>query len=113
MNKMNHREASLEFVRAFCGGDVDALAPLLADDLRFTGPFYQFGSAEEYLAILRDGSLEPNGYRLISVTENEDSVSVYYDYEKSDGTITIAQLFKFRCEKICEILVVFDGRGFV
>ena len=109
---MNNRETTLEFVRAFCAGDVAALALLLAEDLRFSGPFYQFSSAEEYLKVLRDGQVEPSGYKLISVTEGDDSVSVYYDYEKSDGTITIAQLCIFREGRISEILVVFDGRGF-
>ena len=112
MTDMNNREAALQFVRSFCAGDVDALAPLLAEDLRFRGPLYQFRSAETYLNVLKSGPLEPSGHRLISVTENEDSVSVYYDYEKSDATITIAQLFIFRDRRISEILLVFDGRGF-
>ncbi len=112
MTNMNNREAALEFVRSFCAGDVDALAPLLTEDLRFSGPFYQFSSAGEYLDVLKSGPLEPSGYRLISVTDSGDSVSVYYDYEQRDATITIAQLFTFRDQKISEILLVFDGRGF-
>ena len=111
MSIMNNREAALDFVKAFCAAEVDALAPLLADSLRFSGPFYQFNSAEAYLDVLRDGPLEPSSYRLISVTDGEDRVSVYYDYEKSDATTTIAQLFTFRDQKIIEILLVFDGRG--
>ena len=51
-------------------------------------------------------------YRLLSVTESGDSVSIYWDYQKSIGAITIAQLFKFKNQKISEILLVFDGRGF-
>ena len=53
MSKMNNREASIEFVRAFYTGDVAALAPLLAEDLRFSGPFYKFGSAEACMQVLR------------------------------------------------------------
>ena len=35
---MSHRNLALQFIQHFCTGNVDALAPLLADDLRFTGP---------------------------------------------------------------------------
>lgn len=112
MTTMNNREIALEFVTAFCAGDVDALTPLLTDNLQFRGPFFKFGSAEAYLDVLKSGTLEPSECRLISVTEGGDRVSVYYDYQKSDATITIAQLFTFRDQKISEILLVFDGRGF-
>ena len=109
---MNNRDVAIEFVKCFCAGDVGALAPLLTPDLKLKGPFYQFGSADAYLDSLRNDPLEKCGYRVISVTEDADSVSIYYDYEKSDRTITIAQLFKFSNQKIQEILLVFDGRGF-
>jgi hypothetical protein len=108
---MNNREAALQFVKSFCAGDVDGLAPMLADDLRFSGPFFQFASADAYLNNLRDDPPEKCGYRVLSVTEGADSVSIYYDYEKVDGAITIAQLFKFADDRISEILLVFDGRG--
>jgi len=109
---MNNRDVAVEFVKCFCAGDVDALVPLLTPELKFKGPFYEFGSADAYLDSLRNDPPEQCGYRVISVTEDADSVSIYYDYEKSDRTITIAQLFKFTNQKIREILLVFDGRGF-
>ena len=77
---MNNRKIALEFIRSFCSGDVGSLVPLLAGGLRFSGPFYQFNSAEGYLEALRDGPLETCGYRLLSVTESGDNVSVFYDY---------------------------------
>jgi hypothetical protein len=109
---MNNCDVAIEFVKCFCAGDVDALAPLLTPDVRFKGPFYEFGSADAYLDSLKNGPLEKCGYRVLSITESKDSVSIYYDYEKSDRTITIAQLFKFSNQKVQEILLVFDGRGF-
>ena len=111
-HKMNNRDMAMEFVKCFCAGDADALVPLLSADLRFHGPFYNFGSADAYLASLKNDPLEQCGYRVLSITESEDSVSIYYDYEKSDRAITIAQLFKFKNQTISEILLVFDGRGF-
>ncbi len=109
---MTNRDVAIEFVKCFCAGDVGALAPLLTPDLKLRGPFFKFDSADAYLDSLTN-DLEKCGYRLLSITEGEDSVSIYYDYEKSDRIITIAQLFKFKEHKISEILLVFDGRGFV
>ena len=109
---MNNREVAMEFLRCFCAGDVSGLVSLLAADLRFIGPFHQFSSSNAYLDCLKNDPPEKCGYRVLSVTESGDSVSVYYDYEKSDRAITIAQLFKFKNQKISEILLVFDGRGF-
>jgi len=40
----------------------------------------------------------------LNITEGSDSVSIYYDYVKSDSVITIAQLCKIKDEKIIEIL---------
>ena len=51
-------------------------------------------------------------FRVVSVTEGGDSVSVYYEYVKTAGTLMIAQLFRYRDNLISEILLVFDGRGF-
>jgi hypothetical protein len=110
---MNNRDVAMEFLRCFCAGDINGLVPLLAEDLQFKGPFYQFSSSDAYLDSLKNDPPEKCGYRVFSVMESGDSVSIYYDYEKSDGSITIAQLFTFKNQKIREILLVFDGRGFV
>ncbi len=112
LNKMNNREVAMEFLMCFCAADVDGLGSLLAGDLQFNGPLYQFSSRDAYLDSLKNDPLEQCGYQVLSVTENEDSVSIYYNYEKSDGIITIAQLFKFKNQKIRELFLVFDTRGF-
>ena len=109
---MNNRELAIEFVRCFCAGDVSGLASILAEDLQFRGPFHHFGSNQAYLDSLEAEPPEKCGYRVLSITENGDSVSVYYDYEKSDRTITVAQLFTIADQRIGQILLVFDGRGF-
>jgi len=109
---MANRELAMEFLRCFCAGDVNGLAALLADDLQFKGPFHEFKSSEAYVDTLKTDPPGKCGCLVLSVTENGDNVSVYYDYVKSDRTITIAQLFKFKNRKISEILLVFDGRGF-
>lgn len=110
---MNNREIAMEFLRRFCAGDVDGLDSLLATALQFNGPFHQFHSSEAYLVSLKNNPPKKCSYRVLSVTECSDSVSIFYNYEKSDRTITIAQLFRFENQKISEILLVFDGRGFI
>jgi len=102
----------MEFLKSFCAGDVNSLAPLLAEDLQFKGPFYQFNSRDAYLESLKKDPPGKCDFRVLSVTESKDNVSIYYEYEKMDGPITIAQLFRFKKRKIHEILLVFDGRGF-
>ena len=109
---MNNRDVALEFVKCFCSGDVKALVPLLAADLQLIGPLYQFNSADAYVDSLENDPPEQCGYRVLSITENEDSVSIYYDYERNEREITIAQLFKFKNQQIIEMRLVFDGRGF-
>lgn len=48
---------------------------------------------------------------MLSITESEHSVAVFYEYQKPDRAMQIAQLFKIKDEKIYEVLLVFDGRG--
>ena len=108
---MKNREVALEFVRCFCAADVDGLASLLAEDLEFHGPFSQFSSRDAYLESLKSDPLEKSGYGVLIVTESQERVSIFWQYEKRDGAMTIAQLFRFQNEKISEILLVFDGRG--
>ncbi len=109
---MNNRESAIEFVKRFCTGDVEGLAPLLADELKLKGPLFQFRSSSAYLDSLRKDPPVKGGYRLLSVTDSDDGVSIFYEYGKSEGAITIAQLFRFNDQKISEILLVFDGREF-
>ena len=109
---MNKQEMALEYIKCFCTGDIGGIEPLLAADLKFRGPFYSSDSAEEYIASLRNDPPERCGYKVLSMTESDDSLAVFYDYEKPQGVIQIAQLFKFENQHITEMLLVFDGKGF-
>ena len=107
---MSNRERALEFVKRFAAGDVAGLEPLLSEDLRLAGPFLQVDSRTAYLEVLRHDPPEPCGVRFLSVTESGDAVAVFYEYEKRDGTLTIAQLFRFYDQRIAETRLVFDGQ---
>ena len=96
---MNRREVSLEFLRAFCAGDIESLNPLLTDDFRFEGPFHRSDSRSEYLRTLQE---DP--------PEDGDDVCLFYEYSKPQGSVRIAQWNRFRGDKIAQMILVFDGR---
>jgi hypothetical protein len=107
---LSNRELALEFIRRFCAGDVEGLAPLLGEDLDVQGPGGRFRSRAEYLDALEKDPPEKAGFQIISVTESEGGVAVCWDYQKRGGTLTIAQLFRFRDGAISESVLVFDRR---
>ena len=107
---MTNREIALEYIRHFCAGDIEGLKPLLARNLKFSGTFHSFDSADEYLRSLKSDPPIKCQYRILSITENTDSVALFYEYEKPNGVMQIAQLFKMSKLQIDEILLVFDGR---
>lgn len=111
--RMTNQDVAMEYIRCFCAGDIDGLEPLLATELSFTGTnhTYAYASASEYLNSLRNDPPEECGYEVLSVTENEGFVAVFYEYQKPKQVMQIAQLFKIKDHKIYEVLLVFDGRG--
>ncbi len=108
---MRNRDIALAFLERFCAGRIDALGRLLADALQFIGPLYQFTSSAAYLESLRSNPPTPCNYRVVSITESKDSVSVFYHYEKPEGALAIAKLFQLRDHHITEMLLVFDTKG--
>jgi ketosteroid isomerase-like protein len=105
---MTARQLALRFIRTFAAGDVDALAPLLSEDLEVTGPYLHTTSRAQYLSALRKDPPQSCSIRILTVTDKADSVSVSYDYVKPDRTLTIAQRFTIRDKRICEMRVLFD-----
>ncbi len=112
MKMMTNREIAMAYLRCFCAGDISGLTPLLASDLHFKGTLHQYGSSEEYLKSLKNDPPEKCGHHVLNITEGDDSVAVFYEYEKPDKVITIAQLFKIKNHRINEVLLVFDSSGF-
>ncbi len=110
---MNNRELALQFIKLFCEGDIDGLSSLLAEDLRVTGPLLQVTSRAQYVGALRNDPPGLSSYKLLSLTDDADHVSVFYEYRKQDATtVAIAQLFGFRNGKIKDMLLVFDRSAF-
>ncbi|MCU7812171.1 MAG: nuclear transport factor 2 family protein [Candidatus Thiodiazotropha sp. (ex Notomyrtea botanica)] len=108
---ITNREIALEYLRWFCAGDIDRLGQLLTTDLILNGPFHHFFSAEDYLQSLRNTPPEPSNYNLLSITDSDDEVVLFYDYLKPHQRVRIAQCFRFRQQQISEILLIFDTKG--
>lgn len=61
------QEVALAFIERFAAAEVEALAPLLAEDLEFRGPLLEADSSVDYLDALRRDPLEPSGFRVSEV----------------------------------------------
>ena len=110
---MTNREMAMKFIDCFCSVEIEELSKLLAPDLVFTGTFFNYNSAAEYLAALRSDPPEIAAGEIMDISENADSVAVFWQYKKASGEHKMAQLFTFRKQKINKILLIFDGRPFI
>lgn len=110
---MSNRDIAVEYVHQFCNANIDGVEANLASNFQLRGPLFEFDSRNAYIASLRENPPEPAAYEILDVSESENTVSVYYSYEKSTGSIIIAQLFRFNGGKICETLLVFDSVGVI
>ncbi len=108
---MNNREIAIEYIKCFCAGETQGIESLFASDLNFVGTFNTYHSASEYLDSLRNDPPEKCKFNILSITEDENSVAIFYEYIKPDRTMQIAQLFRIKNNLIKDILLVFDGRG--
>lgn len=107
---MTKRDIALVYLSCFCAGDIEGLVPLLAEDLCFRGTLHTFQSATDYLDSLRDNPPVVCDFTVVSITENRDSVAMFYELTKPNHPLSVAQLFRFREDKICEVLLIFDSR---
>ncbi len=105
---MTNRERAMEFVASFCAGDVGAIEQLLAEDLVFRGPLVQSDTREEYIKTLRADPPVVVSYTVLSITDNDSEVVVFYEYKKPEEVLTIAQLFQFtEQQRIKKSILVF------
>ncbi len=107
----SNRDTVMAFLECFCGGNIEGLAFLLDEGLQVRGPLKRFSSRAQYLDSLRAEPPEVSDYDVLSVTEGNDSVAVFYNYGKSSGTLTVAQFFRFNNHLITEMRLVFDTDG--
>ena len=63
MNPLELAEKYMDCV--FKTGDLEALRKIFSDDLKFSGPFYNFDSADDYVNALRNNPPENFKYKII------------------------------------------------
>ena len=97
----------------YSGDDAELLSPILAEDLWFEGPLFQFRSAEDYLASLKDDPRDGFRYEVLHASEDGASACLVYRFMKPGIDTIMAQLFETDGEKITRILLVFDTGPFV
>ena len=96
----------------FTGKNMEDLRPLLANGCKFRGPFYQFDTAEDYINALKEDPPQDFKYEILQSYENESSVCLVYQFSKPGVSTPMAQVFDFREDKICKILLIFDTEAF-
>ena len=98
----------MDYLTAFCSNDVSGVEATLGPEFELVGPLFTFESKQDYLSSLANSPAERARFDLIDVLESKSTVSVFYDYRKPSGTVTVAQLFWLRDSKIVKTLLVFD-----
>lgn len=101
---------AIEFLHNFCRNDLESLSHLLTEDFKLTGPCYQCHSRRTYLSHLEQDPPPKSHFNILKIFEDDEAVCLFYEYFKPQGSIIIAQLYKFRDNRIAEILLVFDSK---
>lgn len=106
-------ELAEKYMECFYGkASLSTMAALLADDLVFNGPLYNFTSAEEYLQALKSDPPEDTDYHIIKAFEKDDDVCLVYRFTKPGIETTMAQIFQIKDGKINNIELIFDPKPF-
>ena len=96
----------------FKSGDFEGLERLLADDLQFRGPLYNFDTANDYVNSLRADPPLGFDYEIIRTYVDNSSACLVYKFSKPGVTTTMVQTFETDNKKIKSILLVFDTSAF-
>lgn len=94
-----------------CEADIDGHEPRMTEGIRVAGPLFSGESQREHLLALRADPPERCGLSVVSLTAAVDTVSIIADCEKQEGTMRVAELFRFAGGRISELLLVFDSGG--
>jgi hypothetical protein len=96
----------------FSGGDLEELIHLFAEDLKFSGPYYEFDSAADYVESLRSDPPAGFEYEMIRSFEDDSSACLVYRFSKPGVSTMMAQFFEIREGRIGRIVLIFDTGAF-
>ena len=93
--------------------DLDDLRAILAPDLEFRGPLFEFDSAAEYMAALESDPPDGFEFEMIRALEDGDAACLLYQFSKPGVSAVMAQLFETDGNRIVRIALVFDTARFI
>lgn len=110
---MTPTQLAEKYMQCFYGeAPLSSMEALLADDLIFQGPLYEFSSAKDYLESLTTDPPIDARYRMIKVFEKDNSVCFIYQFIKAGIETPMAQTFEVENGKISKINLIFDTKAF-
>lgn len=110
---MRPLELAQQYMDAFYGGSpIDSLSSILADDLIFKGPLFEFDSAKDYLDSLEKAPPKEVSYKILHRYEDKNAACLLYEFRKPGIHTVIAQHFETSNDRIVKILLVFDTTQF-
>ena len=112
---MSPTELAKIYMMSFFGEKpVEEMRSILMDDLKFTGPFYKYNTAEDYIQSLKENMpVDDVSYEILQEYENENSCCLVYQSSKQGVDETMAQLFEVNENKITRIRLIFDASKFL
>lgn len=96
----------------FKTGDLAELRNILSDDLQFSGSFFNFDSADQYVNSLRNDPPESFEYDIIKSYADNSSACLVYQFSKPGVSTCMAQTFETIDGKINRIQLIFDTGAF-
>ena len=96
----------------FLTGDFSQLKHILADNLKFRGPLYNFDTAEDYIKSMQDAPPKDFKYQVIKSYEDSSSACLVYRFSKPGISTIMTQTFDTDNDKIRSILLIFDKSAF-
>ena len=110
---MSPVELAEKYMASFYGdAPLESMGELLADDLIFWGPRYEFSSAKDYLESLKADPPVDAKYQMLEVYEGDNSVCFIYLFSKPGIKTLMAQTFEVNDGKINKINLIFDTKAF-
>ena len=89
---------------------LEDMKSILAEDLQFTGSFYTYNTAEDYLESLKEAMpTEAVSYKILKEIENGNTCCLVYQSRQQGMDETMAQLFEINDNRITRIRVILDA----
>lgn len=109
---MSPTELAKIYMQSFFGEKpLEEMRSVLADDLKFTGPFYKYATADEYILSLIDNNMSADvmSYELLQEHESKNTCCLVYRAKNHEVNDIMAQLFEVNENKIIRIRLLLNA----